>query len=121
MLDLKPYHDAVIMTDAEVKRVANEIDALFREGTDEAKQNALALQESLDTAQGKYDAAIRLYESLKKANSTSNTAQRFVPVSETPAAPEEETPKGVMKLSEFQNLSPRERLAFAKAGGRLED
>ena len=62
MLDLKPYHDAVIATDAEVKRIANEVDAHFQEGTDEAKEKALALRHTLDEAQNKTDEALKLYE-----------------------------------------------------------
>jgi len=120
MLDLKPYHDAVLAADAEVKVVANQIDTLFREGTDEAKNSALALQETLDTAQAKYDAATKLYESMKKSSQSSNVAQNFVPVSTTSPTPEAEAPKNVMTLAEYNALSPQDRLAFAKRGGKLE-
>lgn len=120
MLDLKPYQDAVLTADAEVKNVANQIDALFREGTDEAKNSALALQESLDIAQAKYDAAAKLYESMKKSSQPSDVALNFVPVSQTSPTPDAENPVDVMTLAEYNALSPKDRLAFAKRGGRIE-
>ena len=121
MLDLKPYHDAVITADAEVQRIANEIDAAFLKGTEEGTGQALALRPALDEAQAKYDSAIKLYESLKKASQPSNVATNFVPVSPTLPDPEGEKPKGIMKLSEFQNLVPSERMKFIKGGGKVED
>lgn len=121
MLDLKPYHDAVITADEEVKRVANEINTLFLTGTDEAKVQALALQETLDTAQAKYDAAHKLYESLKKANQSGDIAKNFVPVSPTNPTDEEEHSPTVMKRSDWIALSHVDRAAFIKGGGKLED
>ena len=121
MLDLKPYQDAVLTADAEVKNVANQIDTLFREGTDEAKNSALALQDTLDTAQTKYDAAAKLYEAMKKSSQPSDVAQNFVPVSQTSPTPEAEAPTNVMTLAEYNALSPVDRLAFAKRGGKLEN
>jgi ElaB/YqjD/DUF883 family membrane-anchored ribosome-binding protein len=121
MLDLKPYYDAVVTADADVKRVANDIDTLFREGTDEAKEKALALQEPLDIAQAKFNAATKLYESLKKANTGSDVAQRFVPVSDAPATPEDDESPRMMKRSDWIALSPSDRATFIKGGGKLED
>ena len=121
MLDLKPYHDAVLTADEEVKCVANEIDALFQEGTDESKEQALALRPALDEAQGKYDAALGLYESIKKAAAPSDVAKNFVPVSDTSPIPEGEEPNGVMKRHDFQALSPADREAHIKGGGTVED
>lgn len=120
MLDLKPYYDAVITAEAALKAKAEEINALFSTGTDEAKTQALALRPALDEAQTKYSDAAVLYESMKKAGTPSNIEAVFVPVSNTSPTPEPQQPKDVMKLSEFQALSPRERLAFAKSGGKLE-
>lgn len=121
MLDLKPYHDAVIAADTEVKRIATEIDAHFQEGTDESNEQALALRPALDEAQTKYDNALALYESLKKAVSPSNVAQNFVPVSNTSSIPEDEQSQGVMKRVEFQALNPAARVDFLKSGGKVED
>lgn len=120
MLDLKPYYDAVITAEAALKAKAEEINALFSTGTDEAKTQALALRPALDEAQTKYTDALALYESMKTASTPSNIESVFVPVSQTPSTPDPVKPKDVMKLSEFQALSPRERLAFAKSGGKLE-
>lgn len=121
MLDLKPYHDAVIAADEEVKRIAAEIDTYFQEGTDEGKEKALGLRPALDEAQAKYDNALALYESLKKASRPSDVAQNFVPVSDTSSMPEGEMPKGVLKRSEFFALSPAAREAHIRGGGTVED
>src|SRR3990172_1204369 len=84
MIDLKPYFDAVNAAEAEVQRVANELDALFRQETDEAKAQALARQPELEKAQAKHAAAISLYEQMQKANRPNDIAKNFVPVSNTP-------------------------------------
>ena len=119
MLDLKPYHDAVITADAEVQRIANEIDAAFQQGTEEGTGQALALRPALDEAQTKYDAAMKLYESLKKASQPSNVATNFVPVS--PTLPDGETPKAEMKRNEFEALNAVEKRKYALSGGRIID
>ena len=121
MLDLKVSQDAVFAADAALKAKAAEIAGLLEMGTEEATQQALALQESLDKLQTNYDASLKLYDGLKKANSPSDVAQNFVPVSNTSPTPEAEKPKGVMKRVEFEALKPNARLAFSKAGGKLED
>lgn len=121
MLDLKPYFDAVNTAKAEVQRVAGEIDALFSLGTDESKAQALGLRPALDEAQAKAEEANHLYESLKSANMSGDVAVNFVPVSQTPSSPEVEKPKGVMKRTDWNALSPNERAAFVTGGGVLED
>ena len=120
MLDLKPYYDAVLTTDAEVKRVANEINALFQGETDEGKAQALALRPALDEAQKKADEAMTLYEAMKKANRPSDIAKNFVPVSNTSTTPDEETPAGTMTRSDFEALNTFDRMAFIKSGGQIE-
>jgi hypothetical protein len=121
MLDLKPYHDAVLMTDAEVKRIANECDAHFQEGTAESKEKALALRPALDEAQNKADEALKLYDSMKKAAQPSDVARNFVPVSDTPLTPESDQPKGVMKRTDFEVLNAVEKRKFALSGGKVVD
>jgi len=122
MLDLKPYYDAANAANAEVQRIAGEIDAHFQAGTDEGKQQALALRPALDEAQAKAGEALKLYESLKTSAQPGDLAKGFVPVSTTPTDPETpEAPKGVLKLNEFQALAPAERMKFIKAGGVVED
>src|SRR3972149_2480689 len=83
MLDLKPYFDAVNTAEAEVQRIANDLDALFREGTDESKGKALELRPALDEAQKKHAEAISLYESMQRSNRPNDIAKNFVPVSPT--------------------------------------
>lgn len=120
MLDLKPYYDAVVTADAELKTVASNIDTLFRTGTDEAKDQALALRPALEEAIGKYDRAEQLYDSLKKANLVSNVAANFVPVSPTNPAPEDPS-SGAMKRADFMALTPAARAEHIKCGGTVED
>jgi hypothetical protein len=119
MLDLKPYYDAVVTAEANLKAKAEEINALFFLGTDEAKTQALALRPALDEAQNKYDQAAVLYESLKKANSISNVAAAFVPVSDTSPTPD--APRGVMKRIDFFALLPAAREEHLRKGGKVED
>jgi len=121
MLDLKGPYDAVNAADAALKAQAAEIAALFEQGTDEATQQALALQEPLETLQAAYDHKLGMYNSLVKANAPSDVAKNFVPVSQTPATPEAEEPKGVMKRADWNALSPIDRAAFLQGGGKLED
>jgi len=119
MLDLKSPYDAVNAADAALKAKAQEITALLDQGTDEATLQALALQEPLDSLQADYDQKLALYQSMVKANAPSDVAKLFVPAS--PTTPEEENPKDVMKLQEFQNLSPSDRMKYIKGGGKVED
>jgi hypothetical protein len=121
MLDLKPYFDAVNTANEEVQRIAAEIDAAFQLGTDEGKTQALALRPALDEAQSKADEAMKLYDSLKKANQPSNLAAAFVPVSQTPTTPDDEQPKGVMKRKDFLALNSADREAHIRGGGTIED
>lgn len=118
MLDLKPYYDAVLAADAEVKRVAIEIDALFQ-GTDEDKAKALAMRPALDEAQTKYDNANALYVSLKKASAGSDLAKKFVPVSTTPTETDGQ-PEGSMKRADFTALDAKAQMQYMLRGGKIE-
>lgn len=122
MLDLKGALDMLMAADAALKRKAAEIADLLSQGTEEATQQALALQESLDALQADYAVKKSLYDKLVKASSPDNdVAKLFVPATPTsPEAAEENKPKGVMKLSEYNAMSPKDRLAFAKSGGKLQ-
>jgi len=122
-IDLKGPYDMV-----EAARVAYEIKAaeiaeLLKDGTNEENVNqALALQESLDQLQANYESKKALYAKLVQANTPSDVASLFVPVSETaPEADAKDQRKSVMSIAEFRALSPKERLAFAKAGGKIEE
>ena len=121
MRDLKPYFDAVNITEAEVQRVASEIDVLFREGSDESKAKALAMKPQLEEAQKKHAEAAALYESMQQANRPNEVAKNFVPVSPTAAAEAEGSQPTVIKRSEYDRLSLIDRARFVKSGGKLED
>jgi hypothetical protein len=122
MLDLKAALDMLMAADAKLKKQASEIADLLNQGTEEATQNALALQSKLDELQADYEAKQGLYDRLVKATAPSDVAKLFVPASPTSpeASDEAAKPKDVMTLAEYNNMPPRERLAFAQRGGKLE-
>lgn len=121
MLDLKPYFDAVNAAEAEVQRVAAEIDALFRDGSDESKAQALALRPALDDAQTKHAEAVSLYESMQRANRPNDIAKNFVPVSITNPDLAEGNQPTVIKRAEYERMSLTDRALFIRSGGKLED
>jgi ElaB/YqjD/DUF883 family membrane-anchored ribosome-binding protein len=121
MLDLKPYFDAVNTAEAEVQRVAHEIDELFNQGTDEARAQALALRPALDEAQNKHAEAVTLYESMQKANRPNDAAKNFVPVSTTSTEEAENNQPSTIKRQEYNRLSLVERAQFVRSGGTIED
>ena len=120
MRDLKPYFDAVNAAEAEVQRIAHEIDELFREGTDESKAKALELRPALDEAQNKYAETVSFYESMQMANRPNDIAKNFVPVSNTKPDDEGSQPT-VIKRQEYDRMSLVDRARFIKSGGTLED
>lgn len=120
MLDLKPYFDAVNAAEADVQRVASELDALFREGTEESKVKALALRPALDEAQAKHAEAVELYEAMQKANRPNDIARNFVPVSNTQPEAENNQPT-VIKRQEYERMNLLERARYIRSGGTLED
>lgn len=121
MLDLKPYYDAVNAAEAEVQRIAAELDALFRLGTDEATAQALALRPALDDAQEKHAGAVGLYDAMQKANRPNDVAKNFVPVSTTTTEPAEGSQPTVIKRQEYDRMSLMDRARYIRSGGRLED
>ena len=122
MLDLKPYFDAVNAADAEVQQIANQIDELFREGSEENKLKALVdLRPALDEAQNKHAEACALYESMQKTTRPNDVAKNFVPVTETdPGQPENSQPT-VIKRADYDKLSLVDRAKFIRTGGTVED
>jgi ElaB/YqjD/DUF883 family membrane-anchored ribosome-binding protein len=121
MIDLKPYFDAVNTAEAEVQRVAAELDALFREGSDESKAKALELKPTLDAAQAKHAEAVALYEAMQKSNRPNDVAKNFIPVSKTTTDTAENSQPTMIKRSAYDALSLVDRAKFIKSGGRLED
>jgi len=122
MPNLKPYYDAALAADAEVRRILNEMDAAFNEGTDEGKAKALALRPALDEAKTKAEEANKLYASMRDASLVNDSMAALFTTPPDPAKEEQTdaSPK-VMKRSDFNELPPKDRLAFAKAGGQIED
>jgi hypothetical protein len=123
MPNLKPYYDAALAADAEVKRILSDMDTHFNDGTEDGKNKALELRPALDEAKIKAEQANTLYVSMRDASLVNdNTAALFSAPADPAATPD---PKGegakVMKLSEFQALDPKVRFAYIKAGGVIED
>ncbi len=121
MIDLKPYYDKVVETEAEVQRVANEIDVLFREGTDQSQAAALAKKSELDAAQAKHSEAVAFYEAMQSANRPNDAAKNFVPVSTTQTEPTEGSQPTVIKRAAYDALSLVDRAKFIQSGGTVED
>lgn len=121
MRDLKPYYDAVNAAEAEVQRVAHEIDTLFCEGTEESKAKALALRPALDEAQAKHAEAVQLYESMQLANRPNDIAKNFVPATSTQPEPADGSQPTVISREEYNRMSLVDRANFIRSGGTLED
>ena len=121
MLDLKPYFDAVNAAEAEVQRVANELNALFCEGTDESQAQAVALRPALDEAQSKHADAVALYEAMQKANRPNDIARNFIPVSSSSPDPDDVNQPTVIKRAEYDKLTLVDRAKFVRSGGSIED
>ena len=122
MLNLKGPYDVVNAAETAWKQKAAEISALLEQGTEEATQQALALQESLDTLQADYETEKALYDKLVSANAPSSVNSLFVSASTTTPDPDApEAPKSVMKRADWNALSPVDRAAFFQGGGKLED
>lgn len=120
-MDLKKYFDRAKADSDEVTRLQNELDTEFNSGTDEGIQKAIDLQPALEAAVKKANESNSLFVTLRDAsNFTGNAASLFV--SGDPDEDEEDAEDDKVKtLAEFNALSPRERLAFSKAGGRIQD
>jgi hypothetical protein len=122
MLDLKPYFDAVNESDAEVQRIAKELDTLFCDGSEESKLKALVdLRPALDEAQKKHAEAASLYETMQNANRPNDIAKNFVPVSETSSEQPEGKQPTVIKRADYDKMSLVDRAKLIRSGGTLED
>lgn len=122
MSDFKALYDRVLLAQAEVQGIVNEIKAAMAKGTDDSAAEAFALESRLDEAIAKRDQAQAFYDKVVKAHQGSEELMKqFVPASTTPVTPEQEKPKDKMTRAEYNALSPKERLIFAQAGGQLEE
>ncbi len=120
-MDLKPYYDEAVAAEAEVQRIAAEIDTLFRDGTDEGKKKALEMRPALDEAQTKLDDANAFYEKMQNATRPNDVLKNFIPASETDADPEEGSQPSVVKRADFDKMSPKNQYDFIHLGGTVED
>lgn len=121
MSDFKAFYDRVLTAQADVQTIMNSIDAAMQLGTAEGETEAFALESKLDEAIAKRDQAQAFYNKLLNAHTTNNVAVNFVPVSETPATPDEDEPAGVMKRADFFALETAQREKFIAGGGTIED
>jgi hypothetical protein len=120
-IDLTPYFDAVNTTEAEVQRIAGELDALFRLGTDEDKAKALERMPELKTAELKHEEAIEAYELMQITNRPNDIAKNFVPVSNTQPESAEGSQPTVITRQDYDNLSLIDRARFVISGGKIKD
>lgn len=120
MIDLKVYYDAVIAAQAEEQKIAHDIDALFRDGTEEAKAQALEKQPDLEKAHRKTVEANALYESMQLASRPNDVAKNFVPVS-TNAEPAESNQPTTISRQAYDQMSLNERAKFIRSGGTVSD
>lgn len=117
-VNLKPYYDAALAADAEKQQIMADMDAAFNEGTEEGKAKALELRPALDAAKVKAEEANKLYASMRDASANGTSApSKFVSDQTEPQVEDDK----VKTLAEFNALTPAERLAFSKAGGRVID
>jgi hypothetical protein len=121
MPNLKPYFDAALVADAEVKRIMNEMDTLFNDGTEDGKKKALELRPALDEAKAKAKEANDLYASMRDASAESDNASSLFTAPADPAIQTDASASKTKTLADFNAMSPRDRLAFAKAGGKVTD
>jgi hypothetical protein len=115
-MDLKPYYDAALAAEGEIKRIANAINDHFTAGEND---QALELRPELDAAKAKAQTANELYASMRNATTESDLPKLFVP-----ANPDVQTPADKIKVMDrltFDALSPHERMRFIKSGGQIID
>lgn len=121
MLDLKPYYDAVVDAEAEVQRIAAEIDTQFRVETEEGQAKALELRPALEDAQSKLEDATKFYESMQNSTRPNDVIKNFIPVSNTQADPDEGSQPTLIKRQDYDALSLVDRANFIRSGGKIED
>jgi hypothetical protein len=119
-MDLKPYYDRVISLQANTQGILAKIDDALKLGTPEGETEALAMKEELETAMAEQEKVEGFYNTLLKASKTAtNPVKNFLPVAQSEIEDEATTPK-LMTVAEYQALAPKDRLAYVKAGGKLE-
>ncbi len=121
MADLKPYLDRINKTADAVQLVAQKIDELMAEGSDENYLKALDLCPALDEAEKAHEKAVSLYQHVELADRPNDIAKNFIPVSSTPLEPGEGSQPTVIKRTDYNKLRPIDRARFVKSGGKVED
>ena len=122
MPNLKPYYDAALAADAEVKRILAEMDAAFTDGTPEGKEKALSLRPALDVAQTKAKEANELYASMRDASLVNDSmASLFTtPPDLARDDPKDGSPK-VMNRNTFDALKNHAKWDYMNSGGKVVD
>ena len=121
-MELKPYYDKVLSLQAKTQGIMAKIDDALKLGTAEGEEQALAMQGELEAALAEQEKAESFYATLLKGSKTAtNPVKNFLPVDQKEIEEEEDKSPKVMKLPDFQALSPRERIAYVKAGGKVEN
>jgi hypothetical protein len=120
MVNLKPVYDAAVAADAKVSEIMAEMVAHLEENTEEGKQQALALRETLDAAKAEAKVANELYVQMRDAQvQTDESARKFVPV------PGAEKQAGQVKQqitrAEYEAMPAMEKGKFLAAGGMVVD
>lgn len=122
MPNLKPYYDAALKADEEVKRILNEMDVAFNQGTEEGQKKALELRPALDEAKIKAEQANQLYASARDASLVNDSMASLFTTPPDPAndEPKDQSPK-VINRAGLKALSPAAQIAFFRAGGKVVD
>lgn len=117
-MNLKPVYDAALAADAEVNRIMTDMITAFDKGTEEGKQEALALRPTLDEAKVKAEEANSLYVVMRDTAATADGAARmFVPVpGVVPVKNDKEMTREV-----YFAMEPANQMAFIKGGGKIVD
>ena len=124
MPNLKPYYDAALAADAEVKRILNEMDVAFNDGTDAGKEKALSLRPALDEAKRKAEQANQLYISMRDASLVNDNAAAMFTMPPDPANNDQDSNNGSpakINRAGFKALDPAARMNFIKAGGTVTE
>ena len=114
-MDLKAAYDAVVSAREEAVAVAQEIESLFEAGnTDEA----LSLRPQWEEAKAKAEELAELYNDMA-GFSEEKVAKKFVPAAQPKQ--EEKEDKKVIDRASFDELTPAEKMAYIKDGGKIID
>lgn len=120
MANLKELFDQAKAASDDLAKLKNEIDTLYNSGSEEDLAKAIELSDSLDETAKKAADLNKLYLSMRDAEQhQADAASLFVNEEGTPEP--EPVEKTQLTRAEFNALNPRERLAFAKRGGKLTE